>query len=110
VRRASGAKLLGALQIFVDADCDIAYHCVGDSHSAFEFGDLRAAPLDCKHHVVTVVEFPDWVGESAAAHSIDLHNLGALVGCDVTQLSDQSINVALLDIGSDDKQNFENSH
>src|SRR6185436_18581250 len=78
--------------------------------AAFYFGDLRSAPLDGEHNVVAFVEFLDGIGKPAPADSIDLGDRRPLTCGDVTQLSDEGIDIALLDVGSDDKQHFIDSH
>ena len=77
--RASRMQFLGAFQIFINAHGDVADHGVGDAHAAFDFGDLRSAPLDGEHNVVAFVEFSDGIGEPAAANSIDLGDRRPLV-------------------------------
>src|SRR5689334_9989697 len=102
-RGAAGAEFLGALQVFVYANGDVTDDRVIDAHAAFDFGDLRTRAFDRQHDVVTFVEFADGISEAAAAHTIDIGDLRALMGEHVTQLRDERFNVALFGVGSDDK-------
>jgi len=107
---ATRAKLLGALEVLVYPNRYVADDRIAHAHTALNLRYLRSGAFHSQHDVETIGEFLNRVGKSAAAHSVNLGDLGALVGHNITQLSDKRFELALFRIRGDDKQYFVDSH
>src|SRR5262245_27953577 len=110
MRCPAGAKLFGPLQVLVDANREMPDDCVRHPHSALNFGYFGPGTFDREDYIVAVFEFLDRVGQTPAAHAVDLSHAGALVGCNFAKLIYQRLDVGLFNVGRNDEQYFIHSH